>query len=168
MLKNIVVFETGATPKIVKRHHSRLMRESFIYAGGRYHARYMALHFTTAGAAKYGYRPRAGERSGIGSRAFFRSYTGRKQREQKHVRPLVWSGVSETLARIRDVRATKTTGRIVQHARGLNRRNPNSEINMVDEIRSVAADEAAEVAADFGGHYVKRLKEIRTRRRLNL
>lgn len=164
MIGSIIIIEQGPAPGILKRDHGRLMRESFVHAGEWYHATYMADHFTRAGARKYGYRPRKGEQAGIGTKRYFASYTGRKQKRHGHTRPLVWSGASETLARIRDVRATRNRGRIVQHARGLNRRNPHSNINMAEEVRTVADFEARELVQQFGRHYREQASKIKTRR----
>lgn len=167
MINSILVIEVGPTPGIWKREHNRLMRESFEQAGAFYHVQFMHKHFTRAGAKEYGYKPRAGEQAGIGSRRFFRSYSGRKLREKGHQRPLVWSGASETLARIRDVRANSRRGRIVQHARGLNRKNPNSEIDMAREVRTVSRSEALQTVERFGRHYreqAAKLPKRKTRR----
>ena len=63
--------------------------------------------------------------------------------------PLVWSGEQQELAKVRDVRAGKKA-RLVQHARGLNRRNPKSNIRMNDEIR-IISDREVKIIATFAG-----------------
>ena len=139
MIGTILIKETGATPKLTRRAHGDIMRRVLTEVAGTHHVKYMAKHFTGEGAREYGYQKRAGE--GTSGKQFARSYTGRKNRQKGHMRPLVWSGASEILAKIRDVRATKHRATLVQHARGLNRRNPRSQINMAAEIRTVSERE---------------------------
>lgn len=136
MIDHIVIVERGATPKVAARALGRIIEGVLGKVAATHHSLYMAKHFTVAGGREYGYKPRAGE--GKSGKAFWRSYTGRKKRQKGHQRPMVWSGEQETLARIMDIRANRNRARIVQHARGLNRRNPKSAIRMNDEIRSVS------------------------------
>lgn len=140
MIGNLVMRETGATPRIARKEHGRITAEMLSETAARHHGRFMHKHFTIAGGREYGYKPRKGE--GLSGKEFWQSYTGKKLKQKKHERPLVWSGVSETLARIRDIRSRRTRATIVQHARGLNRRNPNSEIRMNEEIRTISEPEA--------------------------
>lgn len=151
----------GPVGRVMRRHHARIMRASFEVAGATYHERFMAKHFTTLGAREYNYTPRSGERAGVGSKAFFRSYTGRKQKEKGHTRPLVWTGASELLAKIRDIRATSKRARIVQHARGLNRRNPRSEVNPAEEIQRTTERERRVVRVTFKRTYGRRARAVR-------
>jgi hypothetical protein len=163
----IVIRERGPTPKIAKRQLNHLTKQMLSETGAYYHAKYMDKHFTAAGAAEYGYAPRKGQKSGISGKAFFRSYTGRKLKQKGHTRPLEWSGASRTLAGIRDVRANSKRARIVQHARGLNRRHPNSAVNMAKEIRTVSAAETRDLIGFAGGrfdHYMKGINQTRTTR----
>jgi hypothetical protein len=135
------------------------IRRTWFIVGSDYHRAFMAKHFTHAGAREYGYAPRKGERGAPGSKGFRRSYTGRKLRQKGHTLPLVWSGESRTLARVRDVRATSKGCRIVIHANKLNFRNPKSEINMRDEVTRVSDMEARVVMRDFAHTLGKLLNE---------
>lgn len=136
---------------MAKRENNRIIRETLAETAGNHH-QFMRKHFTIAGAREYGYKPRKGE--GKTGRDFWRAYTGRKKKEKGHQRPLVWSGTSETLAKIRDVRATSKRATLIQHARGLNRRNPNSDIDMRDEIRTISEPEER-VAVQFAGRSLR-------------
>lgn len=164
MLSVIRITETGATPRAIQRHHSRVMKATLMETAANHHQRHMPKHFTLAGAREYGYTPRQGEQPGLSRKQYFRSYTGRKQQEKGHRRPLVWSGASELLAKIRDVRGTSRRVRLVQHARGLNRRNPRSQVNMAQEIRAVSRLEELAAVQYAEQAYGKHLAAIRERR----
>lgn len=164
MLSVIRITETGAFPAAVKRHHARVMKQALMETAANHHQRFMPKHFTLAGAREYGYTPRSGEQVGLSRKQFFRSYTGQKQREKGHRRPLVWSGASETLAKIRDVRGTSRRVRLVQHARGLNRKHPRSKIDMAAEIRAVSSVEKVAAVEFCGGRYATHLAAIRDRK----
>lgn len=163
MIGNIIMIESGAAPKGLKRHHPGLMRTALGQAGAFYHVQFMPKHFTTEGAREYNYTPRKGEQAGLGTKEFFRSYTGRKAKQKGHKRPMVWSGASEILARIRDVQATSKRARIKQHARGLNRRNPKSDVRMNLEIRTTSAPERRAVRLHVLKTYTREAKMIRSR-----
>jgi hypothetical protein len=78
-----------------------------------------------------------------------------------HMLPLVYSGESRDLALgNKDVRATRKEARLVQHARGLNRRNPRSDIRMNDEIRAIAPSEEREAVRVAEREFKKRVRAI--------
>lgn len=166
MLSAIVIHQSGATPEHTKKAVAGAMASALEDGAIHYHANFMPKHFTIAGAREYGYSPRKG--AGLSGRDFWRSYEGKKKRQKGHQRPLVWSGASEQLARIRDIRTTRRRARIVQHARGLNRRNPNSAINTGKEIRTVSRTEAVVINSVVGRSLVSRLRTIpkRSRRKI--
>ncbi len=168
MIGSIEIKQFGPTPEHTKAAQGTALRGALQAGGIMYHSRFMAKHFTIAGGIEYGYLPRKGQSQGVGSRNFFRSYSGRKQKQKGHQRPLVWSGASEQLARIQDVRATRKRARIIQHARGLNRRNPRSEIDMAKEIRTVSAAESTLVVSTVGDEFMKRIRSLPTRSRKKL
>ena len=91
--------------------------------------------FTYAGGKMLGYAPRNPR------------YNQRKKRELGHVDPLVFSGTSRALAtRIRNIQVTSQNKRTrvrvkFGRARGLNRRNPNSNIRMNEEVTRMANKE---------------------------
>lgn len=135
----------GATPGAMRRHLVRLKKEAYAPAGHYWHDKFRPEHFTVSGARKYHYTPRKGQPgSGVswwvrGSRGRrWRSYMNRKQKEKGHQRPLVWSGLSEQLTRMKRVEVTgsskKTRLRVIMHAPGLNRRPKSSQVNMYAEL----------------------------------
>ena len=159
MIGYITIRERGPTPGITKSEQGDIIRDVLAHTAANHHAKFMHRHFTHDAKRIYGYKPRKGE--GKSGKEFWTSYTGRKNKVKGHMKPLVWSGVSQTLAKIRDVRSNRNRAVLVQHARGLNRRNPNSEINMVEEIRTVAEGEAREAYRMVDSLFRKRVREIR-------
>jgi len=130
---------SGPIPRHVRARLRRILKEGYQYIGIFWHRHYRAKHFTREAYQEYYYTPRKGE--GKTGKAFWRSYTGRKQRRFGHTRPLVWSGESERASRRRDVRATSKGVKIFIHANKLNFRNPHSNINMREEMTRVSTRE---------------------------
>jgi hypothetical protein len=160
MIGHVIIEETGATPGISKREQGRITKEVLEGVAENHHRRYMRKHFTIAGGREYGYKPRKGE--GLSGKAFWQSYTGKKKKQKGHQRPLVWSGASEQLARVLDVRANSKRARLVQHARGLNRRSRHSDIRMYQEISAVSQAEIR-TAVDLAGQLMqKKYQAIQT------
>lgn len=73
-----------------------------------WHDKYAKKHFTAAGAAQYGYDPRS------------KGYARRKRLEKHHALPLVWSGASRELAKIRNIHATSKSAKAIINAPTLN------------------------------------------------
>jgi hypothetical protein len=163
MIKFITIKETGATPSMTARQHGTIMRDVLARVAANHHEKFMFRHFRSEAFSRYGYAPRKGE--GLSGKAFYQSYTGRKNKQKGHMKPLVWSGEQEMLAKIRDVRSTRQgsigRARLIQHARGLNRRNPNSEIRMNEEIRAIAPSEEKEAFSRSGVLLRKAYRELR-------
>ena len=142
------VTQTGPMPKELIKRLPKFKKEAFIEAGKLWHRHYRPKHFTLKGAREYGYAPRSGERGS--GRGFKGSYTARKLKKFGHTRPLVYTGESAQLARILDVRGTSKGSRTIIHARGFNRRNPKSEINMRDEMTRISDREAQQLTGFIG------------------
>ncbi len=172
-LVGFMVKYSGAVPGACKRHLNDIKRDSFIAAGEEWHDDSSAGHFTNAGAQKYGYAKRQGEQAGTSGGRFWNSYTGQKKKKFGHTRPLRWSGDSEDLARIRDVRATstrkKTNCKIMCHAKALNFPAPGGGGSMLQmEYGVVIAAERQKMGGTidrkmtyyFGGITDERTKKI--------
>jgi hypothetical protein len=144
--------ETGPTPKLLKRAWNDIHRDAAKFAGEYWHIHFRPLHFRNVATRRYGYQFRQGENL-RGAKGFRRSYTGQKLRKFGHTRPLVFSGDSERLTEIRDVRATATGGqfgsaqaRVVMPANTLNfRRYPQSP-DMRKELTTVIPEEINEIS----------------------
>jgi len=131
----------GFAPGVPKRLINQVIKSVLHRLGVMWHEKFRGKHFTVAGAREYGYTPRKGE--GQTGKSFWRSYTGRKKKETGHQRPLVFSGESQMLTRIRDVRATSKRVRVVMRAKKFNYRNEHSDIRMHDEMTRVSDSEHA-------------------------
>lgn len=147
----LVIRRSGATPKILQKELNSIKRWAFKVGGEFWHKTYRAQHFERKAFNIYEeYEPRSGEQGGRGSKAFFRSYTGFKQKYLHHTRPLVKSGESEERTRRVDVRATSTSKKssfkVILHANTLNFRPPNSQINMRAEVTAVTVHEADKIS----------------------
>lgn len=103
--------------------------------GEHYHRVNLPRRFTYAGGKMLGYAPRNPK------------YTQRKKNMFGHVDPLVFRGTSRALAtRVRNIQVISQNKRTVLRvklgrARGLNRRNPNSNIRMNEEVTRIATRE---------------------------
>jgi hypothetical protein len=153
----------GAVPKVAKRTLNKSYKAAFQSAGLHWHRRYSRKHFTAAGAREYGYSPRQGERMGRGTKRFRKSYTGRKLRLFGHVLPLVWSGASRLLARIRDARSTSKGVRVLIHARTLNRPRKGGKKSMREEMTTISDREERRLKQQIGETLTRRFARIRTK-----
>lgn len=131
------------------RELNRIKKESWHDTGSHFHRKFLALRFTKEGGRKLKYAKRKGEGIPRSDPRYARSYTGRKERQMGHTNPMVFTGESKQLARIRDVRSTSKGARVVLQARKLNFRNPKSKIRMNVEIRRITKDEADLLAQFF-------------------
>lgn len=119
----------------------RAKKGAFLTMGAYWHQHFRKRHFATVAYREYDYAPRKGDELPFGSREFWRSYVGRKLRKMGHRLPLVYSGASRTLAKIRDVRATSKGGRIMIHAPTLNLRPKGGRINLREEMARISPRE---------------------------
>ncbi len=138
----------GAVPgNLPRREYNREIQQPALESVGiEFHRKFMHIRFTERAKRLLRYTPRK------------RSYQAAKRRSKGHNDPLVWTGESRGIARLRDVRATSKRTRVKVHAKKLNFRHPNSQINMADEVTRVADSEfryltehmAKEVEANLG------------------
>lgn len=166
MIGHITLTESGPTPRLTKAQHAEIMEGVMKGCAANHHEKYVYLHFKMDAFTRYGYQPRKG--MNVSGEAYWRTYTGMKQKAKGHVLPLVWSGQSRDLATADppDIRATRSgayaTARLIQRARGLNRRNPNSGIRMNEEIIAVADTERNAATRVAGTLLRKAYRAIRT------
>jgi hypothetical protein len=158
MITAITIRDRGATPRGMGKIMREALKAGYEAAGIWWHRECRPKHFTRAAYALYQYTPRMGE-SGTGTRIFKNSYTGRKLKKFGHTNPMVYTGVSQQLTRVRDVRATSKGVRIVMSAPALNFRPKGGRINMVNELRErFTADEISMVAKIIDGVIDNKLK----------
>ncbi len=152
---------TGAVPSVARKALTKIKRQSWRQTGEHWHGRYRPKHFRRSAIREYGYTPRTGEPGSSNPKG---GYMRRKRREKGHGLPLVWSGTSRRLTRLRDVRATTKGARVVMNAPTLNRRHPKSRINMREEMTRISVRERNELTKVLGRGMDRRLRQIRTRR----
>jgi len=162
MIGEIKITERGATPGILKRELNKLMKKAFEAAGIHWHQEIRPKHFTSAGAGEYGYAARKGERGNVGTHGFARTYTGRKLKAYGHTQPLVLTGESQGMTRMRDVRATSKKVRIVLRAPKLNFRNPDSQANPRAELTAVSQRDAAAMVRCYERALDAGIKQVRS------
>lgn len=88
------ITETGPTPRNVRPHMAKIQRHMWDTMARHWHRYIRPKHFTPAGAAEYGYRPRTAD------------YVDKKRKKYGHNDPLVFTGTSKRLSRIARITAT--------------------------------------------------------------
>lgn len=156
----ISVHYRGAHPLRRRDWNTEVAEPVFRDAGEYWHDQFRAKHFTAEGAAEYGYYRRKGEGLPRNSKAWRRSYTGRKHARFGHTRPLVYTGEGERLSRVRDVRANSRRVRVILPNK-FNFRHPKSRINMREEVTRVSQREEQELIARADRQVHARLARIR-------
>jgi hypothetical protein len=150
---------------------NKIIKETWHKQGIFWHGKFRQKHFTHAGAKEYGYLPRAGQ-TGNKRKNFWASYTGRKQKTMGHTLPLVWSGESMNLTKIRVIRAkatrTESFCHVVLRSPGFNRKHPDSDINMRDEVTRVSTSEQRTIVDQFFDEIGDRLNRLRGRKTVHI
>ena len=123
-IKRIEIKEIGAVPRNMKRIHRTAAKSGYEAAATEFHQRFAPLRFTTAHANAANYKPRSGSNLPYGSKAYWRSYVGRKQRggmgRPGTTAPLVWTGETRDAARMATIAATSNRGEARYTLRKLN------------------------------------------------
>lgn len=158
-MMGVIIKYRGATPKIAKRKLPRILKEAFRLTLSFWHKSMRPKHFTKAGATEYGYDKRSGERGS--GRAFKGSYTQKKLRKFGHTKPLVYTGESMNLSRIRDVRSTSKGGRVVMRVPTFNRRPKGKKRSMREEMTQVSVKERNQLVRIFERAVDAQIKRVR-------
>ena len=150
-----LVIEKRNTPRLLLKQHNDNARRSYQEIGGMFLRDMVLVRFTAAHAQEAGYVKRKGELLPPGSKAFKRSYSGKKFKRFGHMRPLEFSG--DTKREIKQgahVKVTKNGARVVfPAARKFNLRHPTSQIRMNEEFRSITTREAQTLGQAFDRTY---------------
>ncbi|MFZ5785120.1 MAG: hypothetical protein ACOY3Y_01650 [Acidobacteriota bacterium] len=169
MLK-ITVRESGPVPggvNLTQREWNQVKREAWQDVAEYWHEELLPKHFTAAGAKEYDYTPRRGEMSGTSAKRFFRSYTGRKQKQKGHRNPLVWSGELRDRSRTRRIQTFATSSQsgvriYLSAAQKANWKNPHSDIDMADELTRISSQEYDLLTRMFAEKLEEKLARIQT------
>jgi hypothetical protein len=168
----IKIKEDGVAPRNMVKAWNQVRREGYRAIAVMWHRDMRPDHFQPSAKQKYSYKPRAGEpgnpryirlKTGQKIRDDRKHYTARKLRMKGHTRPLVFTGQSEALSRIRDIRVTSKGSRVVLHTPGLNRRNKYSQINMREELTRITEGEARLLAKEYERATARNFKRVRDR-----
>lgn len=128
-IRAIKITEFGVVPRALKAIHRTAAKESYRLTGETFHTRFAPLRFTAKHGKEAGYRKRSGENLAFGTRAFWRSYFGRKiqggrlpdgRMRQPTTAPLVWSGDTRAAARMATNAATANRVEVRYTFRALN------------------------------------------------
>ena len=146
MLQTITVQERGATPRKLRKAYGIAGKASWLDTAAYFHSYYRDKRFTVAHGKAAGYQPRAGENLAYGSKAFWRSYYGRKIRQKKTRAPLVWSGKTRDATRLGfRLSSTRNVGRVAYPSARVFNYRPF----MAAEFRRITRQEAGELAKFF-------------------
>ncbi len=149
----------GVPGAITQSRLNELLKAAYLRMGEYWHERFREKHFTAQGGREYGYGARSGERLHRGSKRWKRSYAGRKySRSGGNPRPLVWSGETEILSRIKNVTATKNSCTVRLRTPKLNYRP-----QLRDEMTRVTQQEERSLLRVFRDNLRQSLKTERTR-----
>ncbi|QDV22921.1 hypothetical protein [Aureliella helgolandensis] len=142
----VQVRERGATPRRMKTAYTAASRKAWHAVALRFHTEYRDKRFTEEHAREAGYVRRKGELLPRDSKAFRRSYTGRKLLLKGHTRPLEFSGKTRRAVRAVSISETSKGGKAAYRgANTFNFRHPKSNIRMSDEFRFITPREAREL-----------------------
>lgn len=159
----VFIRKRGATPGILQKERGRVQKDAFHGIGARWHKEFLGKHFENSAYSRYPgvYQPRKGERGS--GRHFKGSYTAKKLRMFGHTRPLVYTGESLRLAKIRDVRATSKGAAVRLKSRKLNFRHPKSKVKMSLEVRAFNRAEILDLREYFDKRFQRGIGLIRQR-----
>ena len=134
-----------------QRRFNAAKKVAWTQLGIYWHKALRPKHFTQRGATEYGYTARAGQRGS--GKAFRRSYQGQKLKIKGHTRPLVYSGDSQKLTRLRIVRPLpKGRGvRVPLRAPALNFSPKGGRLNMAAEMTTISQPEGIILTRLFNG-----------------
>lgn len=152
----ITKVDSGLAPRPgMKREFNEATRDSYAETAFWFHDEKTPNRFTKSHAEQAGYGKRKGENLPRGSRAYRRSYTGRKERVKGHTRPMVLSGDTERdVTRSRPSVTASKNGAILRYpkARKLNYRHPKSRLRPSEEFGRITSQEATEAGTQQDKH----------------
>ena len=145
----VIRVERTSVLRVLKRDLNRIVRNSLRLALQEWRRSILPVHFTAAGARKYGFRART------------RKYRERKQREKGHSRPMVWSGESEERSRRARITTTSRRGFATVNAPTLNLRPKGGRIDMRDELSRLTQQDERTMFSAFRKRFSKLLRRLR-------
>lgn len=145
IIDKITITERGAVPRRLQGAYNRAGKAAWSETGIYYHVNLRPKRFTKVHGDKAGYRKRSGENLPYGTRAFWRSYYGRKIREKHTTAPFVWSGRSRQAMQMARIVGARNLARVSYSGARVFNYNPW----MNAEFRKILPEEATELARKF-------------------
>lgn len=143
---------------------NKSLKQGWADATRYFHDHLRDLRFSEMHAREAGYAPRKGQQAGVGTKAFFRSYTGRKWKKFGHTNPLEFSGATRrAVAGYVSISSTSKGGRAAYPgARVFNFRNPfsNPAMNLNLEFRRITYKETLILAEVVDNSMEKHVNEF--------
>lgn len=153
-ITKVTVRDRGPTPRRMQKVYTAGSKKAWFEAAKYYHGTYRPKRFTEGHALAAGYKKRSDEDLPFGSKAFWRSYIGRKIRIKKHRHPLEWSGRTREGSKF----ATIATTRLDARVKYPNVRVLNFRPGLQDEFRRLLSDEAKQLGRVYDGSLTRALK----------
>lgn len=132
----ITVRERGPVPRGMRKAFNAASKRAWADVGVYFHEHLREARFTEEHARAVGYTRRRGEAMPRGTKAFRRSYTGRKLQRFGHTRPLEFTGDTRRAMRTATLAPTSKGVKVrYPGARAFNFRHPQSQVRMNEEFR---------------------------------
>lgn len=149
---------------ISKRDFNKLMEIAHAKLGLKWQKEMLPEHFKRGASKKYGYVPRQGSNQPFGSKEWWRSYVGRRQRMAKkrgeQGTDLVYTGASRRDAQFGRVIATGKGLRVTIPARALNFR-----AHMRREVTAAVEAELKLLESKLQSEFEKQFKALQRQRK---
>jgi hypothetical protein len=156
----VSVRDRGPVPRGMKAAFNAASKKAWHDVGEYFHAHLREARFTEEHARAAGYARRKGELMPRGTKAFRRSYTGRKLQRFRHTRPLEFSGETRRAMRMATLAPTSKGVKVrYPGARAFNFRNPKSKVRMNEEFRRLTDAERQLLAELYDRRLDEYLKE---------
>ncbi len=163
-IDKVVIQERGAVPRNLRKAFNASSKSSWSVTGLYYHEKLRPKRFTVAHGREAGYRPRQGDNLPFGSKAFWRSYVGRKLRYKYTRAPLVWSGTTKRAVRMARIAATSQGAQVrYSGARVLNF-NPD----IAAEFRKILPSEGRQLGRIYDAELNRKLNADNTTRETSI
>jgi hypothetical protein len=159
--------ERGAVPRRFRVVQNESSRAAWRAVGQMFHDTMRDKRFSKEHGLKAGYAKRRGEEAGASGKAFWKSYTGEKQKKWHHTRPLEWSGTTR-----RNVRSARYETQATEYgvagpgkrgggirifypgAQAFNFRPKGGRIHMRDEFTRLLKEEVDTLTREYERVYV--------------
>ncbi|GAA5510052.1 hypothetical protein Rcae01_05558 [Novipirellula caenicola] len=154
----IGIRDRGPIGRGLKKAYNDASKKAWHATAVYFHEHLREKRFTPEHAKAAGYHARKGENLDPNSKAFRKSYYGRKLRSKFGggrgvANPLIWTGATYRAMRSASVTSTSKRGRVAYRgASKFSFRHPRSRIRMHDEFRRLLASEIQELARVYDTH----------------